>query len=119
MINVNDYNGVVRVHAGGMQVYVKNEWQLYVVSEFVRLFPEGEKGPIEFDCEAEWEMMGWEALMFMEEMNIKDFNSSMDSLKPLYMEGACIGYALGEEHQNSYQQMLNQIEPKKKQKKVS
>lgn len=107
MIDVNQYNGIIRVHAGGIQIYVNDAMQEGIVSQLVKHFPENPTGRIEFDPHATWDDMGWEALTFMEDMNKDDFNRCMDQLRPLYIEGELVGYAIGNEHQTAYQAMFN------------
>lgn len=107
MINVNLLNGVIRVHAGGMQIYVKDELQEAIVEQLVKLYPENGNGPIDYDKDSNWEEMGWECLTFMEEMNIEDFEKNIDKMKPLYIKDELVGYAIGEENQLAYQKMFN------------
>lgn len=107
MIDVNDYNGVIRIHAGGLQVYIKNELQDEVVSQLATRFPEDENGPIPFEEGATRDELGWECLMFMEQLNIDDFNSAIDEMLPLFIEGSLVGYAWGEKNQQEYQAMFN------------
>lgn len=107
MININLLNGVIRVHAGGMQIYVKDELQEAIVEQLVKLYPEDSNGPIAYDKDSNWEEMGWECLTFMEEMNVEDFEKNIDKMKPLYIEGELVGYAIGEENQLAYQKMFN------------
>ena len=108
MIDANELNGIVRVHAGGMQSYVKEELQHWIVEQLVRQYPEDNNGTIPFDEEMGcWEEMGWDALMFMDDVNIEDFNKDKALMRPLYIEGMLVGYSIGDEHQQTYQAMFD------------